>query len=384
MADYYETLGVAKNASADEIKKAYRKLALKYHPDRNQGNKEAEEKFKEISLAYETLSNPDKRRQYDQFGHDAYTRQGGAGGGGGYDYQRAQDIFSQFFGGGGGDGFSFEDLFGGSSRRRHDPNAPQRGDDLRYDLEIDFEDSMYGSERTIDITKLDTCSTCHGSGCAEGSGKKSCSRCGGTGTYTVSQGFFSVRQSCPHCGGTGQVIENPCKTCRGRGQVQVTKQRTIRIPAGVDNGSQLRDAGQGAGGKNGGPAGDLYIFIHVRPSSVFERDGVNLYCEVPVTFDVAANGGAIDVPTISGKTRLNVPAGTQHGQVLRLKGKGAPSLRRGMGRGDLHIRILVETPVNLSREQKELLEKFTASLKENNTPRHKEFVKRAGNFLKGE
>lgn len=383
MADYYETLGVAKTASADDIKKAYRKLALKYHPDRNQGNKEAEEKFKEISIAYETLSNPDKRRQYDQFGHDAYTRQGGAGGGGSYDYQRAQDIFSQFFGGGGG--FNFEDLFGGgSSRRQRDPNAPQRGDDLRYDMEIDFEDAMYGVERTIDITKMDTCSVCNGSGCAEGSGKKSCPRCGGSGTYTVSQGFFSVRQTCPHCGGSGQVIENPCKNCRGNGQVQVTKQRTIRIPAGVDTGSQLRDAGQGAGGRNGGPAGDLYIFIHVRPSSVFERDGSNLYCEVPVTFDVAANGGTVEVPTIAGKAKLNVPAGTQHGQVLRLKGKGAPSLRRGMSRGDLHIRILVETPVNLSKEQRELLEKFTASLKENNTPRHKEFVKRAANFLRGE
>ena len=380
MADYYETLGIAKDADADGIKKAYRKLALKYHPDRNQGNKEAEEKFKEISIAYETLSNPDKRRQYDQFGHDAYTRQGG--GGGGADYQRAQDIFSQFFGG--GSGFSFEDLFGGSSRRRTNPNAPRRGDDMRYDLEIDFEDAMYGVERTIDITKMENCNECHGSGCAEGSSKKSCPHCGGSGTYTVSQGFFSVRQTCPHCGGSGQVIEKPCKKCRGRGQVQVTKQRTVRIPAGVDTGSQLRDSGQGGCGFNGGPAGDLYIFIHVRPSRVFERDGSNLYCEVPVDFAVAAVGGTIEVPTISGKTRLNVPAGTQNGQILRIKGKGAPSLRRGVGRGDLHIRILLETPVNLSGEQKELLEKFAASLKENNTPRYREFVKRAGNFLRGE
>ena len=378
MADYYETLGVAKNASADDIKKAYRKLALKYHPDRNQGDKEAEEKFKEISIAYETLSNPEKRQQYDQFGHDAYTRQGG---GGGYDHQRAQDIFSQFFGGG---GFNFEDLFGGGGRSRRDPNAPRRGDDLRYDLEIDFEDAMYGVEKTIDVAKMETCDECHGSGCADGSGKKSCSRCGGSGTYTVSQGFFSVRQTCPACGGSGQVIEKPCRKCRGRGQMQVKRQRTIRIPAGVDTGSQLRDSGQGGAGINGGPAGDLYIFIHVRSSAVFERDGNNLYCEVPVTFAVAANGGTVEVPTISGKTKLNIPAGTQHGQILRIKGKGAPSLRRGMGRGDLHIRVIVETPVNLSREQKELLEKFTASLSENNTPRHKEFVKRAGNFLRGE
>jgi molecular chaperone DnaJ len=380
MADYYETLGVAKGASADDIKKAYRKLALKYHPDRNQGNKEAEEKFKEISIAYETLSNPEKRQQYDQFGHDAYTRQGG--GGGAHDYQRAQDIFSQFFGGGGG--FSFEDLFGGGGRSRRDPNAPRRGDDLRYDLEIDFEDAMYGVEKTIDIAKMESCDECHGSGCAEGSGKKTCSRCGGSGTYTVSQGFFSVRQTCPVCSGSGQVIEKPCRKCRGRGQVQVSRPRTIRIPAGVDTGSQLRDSGQGGAGVNGGPAGDLYIFIHVRSNPVFERDGSNLYCKVPVSFAVAANGGTVEVPTISGKTKLNIPAGTQHGQILRLKGKGAPSLRRGMGRGDLHIQIIVETPVNLSKEQRELLEKFAASCSENNTPKYKEFVKRAGNFLRGE
>ena len=383
MADYYETLGVSKDASADDIKKAYRKLALKYHPDRNQGDKEAEEKFKEISIAYETLSKPEKRAQYDQFGHDAYTRQGGAGGGGAYDYQRAQDIFSQFFGGGGGGGFSFEDLFGGG-RSRRDPNAPQRGDDLQYNLEIDFEDAMYGVEKSIDIAKMESCDECHGSGCAAGTGKKICPRCNGSGSYTVSQGFFSVRQPCPNCNGSGQIIEKPCSKCRGRGQVQVKRKLTIRVPVGVDTGSQLRHSGQGGAGVNGGPAGDLYIVLHVRSSAVFERDGSNLYCEVPVNFSIAANGGIIEVPTISGKTKLNVPAGTQNGQILRLKGKGAPSLRRGVGRGDLHIRILVETPVNLSKEQRELLDKFTASLKDNNLPRHNAFVKRAGNFLKGE
>lgn len=383
MADYYETLGVSKNASADDIKKAYRKLALKYHPDRNPGDKTAEEKFKEISIAYETLSKPDKRAQYDQFGHDAYTRQSGAGGGGAYDYQRAQDIFSQFFGGGGGGGFSFEDLFGGG-RSRRDPNAPQRGDDLQYELEIDFEDAMYGAEKSIDIAKMESCDECHGSGSAENSGKKTCPRCGGSGSYTVSQGFFSVRQTCPNCHGSGQIIEKPCRKCHGRGQVQVKRNLTIRIPAGVDTGSQLRHTGMGGAGINGGPAGDLYIALHVRPSGVFERDGNNLYCEVPVNFSIAANGGIIEVPTISGKTKLNVPAGTQNGQILRIKGKGAPSLRRGIGRGDLHIRILVETPVNLSKEQRELLDKFTASLKESNLPRHNTFVKRAGNFLKGE
>lgn len=218
----------------------------------------------------------------------------------------------------------------------------------------------------------------------ETAAKKSCPRCGGSGSYTVSQGFFSVRQTCPNCSGSGQIIENPCRKCHGRGQVQVKRNLTIRIPAGVDTGSQLRHTGMGGAGVNGGPAGDLYIALHVRPSGVFERDGNNLYCEVPVNFSIAANGGIIEVPTISGKTKLNVPAGTQNGQILRIKGKGAPSLRRGIGRGDLHIRILVETPVNLSKEQRELLDKFTASLKESNLPRHNTFVKRAGNFLKGE
>ena len=381
--DYYATLGISKSATDEEIKKAYRKLAIKYHPDRNPGNKQAEEKFKKISIAYEVLSDPEKRRNYDQFGSDFFQRGGGAGGFGGGQggFRDPMDIFSQFFGGGGFSGF--EDLFGGGSRRA-DPNAPQRGEDLRYSLEIDFEDAMYGVDKTIKVHRQEACDKCAGSGCKPGSSKKSCPRCGGSGSYTVSQGFFSVRQTCPACGGSGQVIEKPCGKCRGRGQVQVKRQRTIRIPAGVDTGSQLRDSGQGGSGVNGGPAGDLYIFIHVRPSAVFERDGNNLYCEVPVSFTIAANGGTVEVPTISGKAKLNIPAGTQNGQILRLKGKGAPSLRRGMGRGDLHIRIMVETPVNLSKEQKELLAKLAETMTGSNTPRHKEFVKRAGNFLRGE
>ena len=380
MADFYETLGVSKNASADEIKKAYRKLAVKYHPDKNQGNREAEEKFKEVSAAYETLSNPDKRRQYDQFGHDAYTRSGGGGGAGGFNYQQAQDIFSQFFGGGGG-GFGFEDLFGGG--RRSNPNAPQRGEDLRYNLEIDFEDAMYGVDKTISIPRQETCKECSGSGCESGSGKKSCSRCGGSGTLNISQGFFSVRQACPSCGGSGQVIEKPCKKCHGQGRVQVTSPLQIHIPAGVDTGSQLRVSGKGGAGLRGGSAGDLYVVIRVRQSKVFIREDNDLLCEVPVSFAVAAAGGEIDVPTISGKTKIRVPAGTQSDTVLRLKGKGAPSLR-GMGRGDLHIRILVETPTGLSKEQLELLEKFNASLTEKNHRKQNEFAERAKNFLKGE
>jgi len=380
MADFYETLGVSKNATADEIKKAYRKLAVKYHPDKNQGNKEAEEKFKEVSAAYETLSNPDKRRQYDQFGHEAYTRSGGGGGAGGFNYQQAQDIFSQFFGGGGG-GFGFEDLFGGG--RRSDPHAPKRGEDLRYDLTIDFEDAMYGADQKIDIARQETCDKCAGSGCEPGSGKRTCARCGGSGTLNISQGFFSVRQPCPQCSGTGQVIEKPCQKCRGQGRVRVTAPLQIHVPAGVDNGSQLRVPGKGGAGMRGGSAGDLYVVIHVRESNVFIREDSDLLCEVPVPFAVAAAGGDVDVPTISGKTKIRIPAGTQSDTVLRLKGKGVPSLRGG-NRGDLHIRILVETPTGLSREQLELLKKFNDSLTEKNHRRQQEFAERAKRFLKGE
>lgn len=379
MADFYETLGVAKNASADEIKKAYRKLAIKYHPDKNPGNKEAEEKFKEVSAAYETLGNPEKRSQYDQLGHDAYTRSGGGGGAGGFNYQQAQDIFSQFFGGGGG--FGFEDLFGGG--RRADPHAPQRGEDLRYALEIDFETAMYGDDKKINVTRLENCDSCGGSGCAPGSGRKSCPRCKGSGMLNISQGFFSVRQPCPNCSGTGQIIEKPCPKCHGEGRVRSTAPLSIHIPAGVDDGSSLRVSGKGSAGLRGGPAGDLYVILRVRPSNVFQRDENDLLCEVPIPFALAAAGGDLFVPTISGKTRIKVPAGTQSGTILRIKGKGAPSLRGG-GRGDLHVRLLVETPVGLSREQQELLEKFNASLTPKNQKRQSEFAERARNFLQGD
>ena len=376
MADYYETLGVSKSASADEIKKAYRKLAIKYHPDKNPGDKEAEEKFKEVSAAYETLSNPDKRAQYDQFGHDAYTRSGGGANAGGFN---AQDIFSQFFGGGGFGGF--EDLFGGG--RRQDPNAPQQGEDLRYALEIDFEDAMYGVDKKINVSRYENCEECHGSGCAPGTGKKKCTRCGGSGSLNISQGFFSVRQPCPSCSGTGQIIEKPCPKCHGQSRVKNTAPLQFHIPAGVDTNSQIRISGKGNAGLRGGPAGDLYVIIRVRQSNVFEREENDLLCEVPIPFAVAAAGGEVEVPTISGKTKIRVPAGTQSDTVLRLKGKGAPSLRGG-GRGDLHIRIIVETPSNLSAEQLELLKKFNDSLTEKNNKRQQEFAQRAKNFLQGE
>ena len=379
-ADYYQILGVERGASQDEIKKAYRKLAVKYHPDKNPGDKAAEEKFKEISQAYEVLSNPEERSRYDQFGHDAYTNAGH--GGGAYDSRRAQDIFSQFFGGGfGGGGFSFEDLFGGG--RQQNPNAPERGDDLRYDMEIDFEDAMYGAEKQVTIPRLQGCDACHGSGCEPGTGKKTCSRCGGSGSQTISQGFFSVRQACSACRGTGQIIEKPCRKCSGQGRVQIRDSFSIRIPPGVDTNSQLRVSGRGGAGLRGGQNGDLYVVFHVRANRIFARQGDDLICEVPVPYSVMANGGIIDVPTIAGKTKMRVPAGTQSGSVLRIKGKGSPNLRRGT-RGDLHVRLVVEIPAKLNREQQALLDKFNASLTESNTPKSVAFVKEAKPFLRGE
>ncbi len=378
--DYYQMLGVARGASADELKKAYRKLAIQYHPDKNPGDKAAEEKFKEVSLAYEVLSDPEKRRQYDQLGHENYTSRGSAGGGGQADYRHAQDIFSQFFGG--GQGFSFEDLFGGGGGRRS-YNGPIDGDDLRYDLEIDFEEAMYGTEKTLTLPGTVDCPECQGSGCESGSGRKTCPTCGGSGQQTISQGFFSMRQPCRSCGGAGQIIEKPCRKCHGKGQQRVEKSFRVNIQPGVDTGSRLRVPGKGGAGSRGGQPGDLYVFIHVRASDIFARNGNDLVCEVPVPVDVCVAGGVIDVPTISGKTRMRVPAGTQGGSVLRVKGKGVPALRGG-ARGDLHIRVVVETPIGLDRRQEELLQALTDTLGEKNYPRRAEYVRRAGNFLREE
>ncbi|MDD3117856.1 MAG: molecular chaperone DnaJ [Victivallales bacterium] len=382
--DYYELLGVAKNASAAEIKKAYRKMAVKYHPDKNPGNKEAEEKFKEIAHAYEVLSDQKKRAQYDQFGPEAFSRAsgpGGAGPGGMGGFNDPFDIFSQVFGGSGGS--IFEDLFGGG-RRSSGANTRRDGSDLRYDLEIDFEDAVYGADKKITIPRLNTCQKCKGSGCEPGSSRVRCPRCNGTGQISMAQGFFSIRQSCPNCGGTGQIIKNPCQACHGEGRVRVEKTLQIHIPPGVDTGSRLRVSGEGESGGPGGRAGDLYVVIHVRPHDVFVREGNDVLCEVPIDFVTAALGGIIEVPTISGTAKMKIPEGTQNGTILRLKGKGIPALRGG-SRGDQHVKIFVEVPRNLNREQKEALQKFrTACGNEKIHPMRDSFLERAKRFFGGQ
>ncbi len=376
--DYYDMLGVSRTASADEIKKAYRKLAIKYHPDRNPGDKAAEEKFKEIAQAYEVLSDSSKRAQYDQFGHDAFTRSGGAGaGGGGFGgFTNASDLFSSLFG-----NMDFGDIFGGG--RRHaprNPNAPVDGSDMRFDLEIDFEEAVYGSERKIKVPRPGPCDACNSTGCEPGSSRKACTRCGGTGSVIINQGFIQMRQGCPTCGGTGSVVEKPCRKCHGEGRIKEVKELKFNIPPGVDTGSRIRISGEGEAGLRGGQPGDLYVYLHVNPSDIFIREGVHLQCTVPVSFGVAAAGGVIEVPTVAGAAKMRIPAGLKSGMVLRLKGKGMPSLRGG-GRGDLLVQVVVEVPKNLTKEQLKLLDAFNASLTEANHPMRSEFVKRAAKFM---
>ncbi|HZG60569.1 MAG TPA: molecular chaperone DnaJ [Anoxybacillus sp.] len=345
--DYYEVLGVSKNATKDEIKKAYRKLSKQYHPDINKAP-DAAEKFKEIKEAYEVLSDDQKRAHYDQFGHTDPNQ--GFGGFGGADFD---------FGGFGGFEDIFSSFFGGT--RRRDPNAPRAGADLQYTMTLTFEEAVFGKETDIEIPREETCDTCHGSGAKPGTKKETCAHCRGTGQISIEQatpfGRIVNRRTCHYCSGTGQFIKEKCTTCGGSGRVKKRKKIHVKIPAGIDDGQQLRLAGQGEAGINGGPPGDLYIVFRVEPHEFFERDGDDIYCEIPLTFAQAALGDEIEVPTLHGKVKLKIPAGTQTGTKFRLKGKGVPNVR-GYGQGDQHIIVRVVTPTKLTEKQKQLLREF--------------------------
>lgn len=373
--DYYEVLGISRNATPDEIKKAYRKLAVQYHPDKNRGESASEEKFKEVSEAYEILRDPDKRGAYDRFGHNAFGP-GSRGGFGGF--HNPEDIFREVFGGGGGLGGIFEQFFGGG---QSDPSGPASGSDLRYNLQISFEESYSGVEKEISFHKLDACGTCSGSGSARGSSPKTCPTCRGSGQVTATRGFFAIRQACPACRGNGMIIENPCPDCRGEGRVEKKASVKVRIPAGVDDGTRLRSSGGGEGGLRGGPPGDLYVVIHVKPHEVFAREGDHLFCEVPITFTMATLGGEMDVPTPAGRERKKIPAGTQPGTLFRLKGKGMPHVS-GRGHGDLIVKVAVEVPTHLNSEQKKKLHEFAELCDENTSPLRKSFLERAKEFFK--
>ena len=383
--DYYEVLGVAKGASADEIKSAYRKLAMKYHPDRNPGDKAAEEKFKEAAEAYDVLHDPEKRQRYDQFGHQAFDGGAGGFGAGGMNMDDIFSMFGDIFGGrGGGGGFGgFEGFFGGGggrSRRAADPNAPRRGDDMTFRLDIDFDEAIFGSERTLELTLPAQCPECRGSGAAAGSKRVTCRTCGGAGAVIGGSGFFQVRQTCPTCGGEGSVIERPCKKCRGTGHVNTPQKISLKIPAGVDNGSRLRLAGKGAGGLRGGENGDLYVLLGVRESDIFARDGLDLGVDIPVSPVTAALGGTVSVPTPEGEAQLKIPAGTPNGKVFRLRGKGVPNLRGGAA-GDLDARIVFEVPANLDRKQREALENFQKLVSGGTFPQQQSFANKTRIFF---
>lgn len=378
--DYYEVLGVERGASAEDIKKAYRKMAVKYHPDKNPGDKEAEEKFKEVGEAYEALSDAQKRAAYDQYGHAAFdprARAGaGARGGAGGGFHDPFDIFREAFGGGGGS--IFEEIFGGGGRS--DPTGPRRGSDLRYDLEITFEEAVLGAEKEISVTKLESCENCHGSGAEEGSKMRQCQTCGGRGQVVASRGIFSIAQTCPRCEGAGRVVEKPCRKCEGAGRRERSSKIKLRIPAGVDTGVRLRRAGEGEGGIRGGSSGDLHVVLHVKPHDVFQRDGDDLICEVPISFVQAALGAELEVPTMTGKASIRIPHGTQSNTMFRLKGRGVKNLQ-GYGTGDLLVRVSVEVPTNLNSAQKAKLEEFALLCDENVNPKSKSFFERAKSFF---
>ena len=345
--DFYEILGVAKNSSEEEIKKSYRKLAMKYHPDRNPDSKESEEKFKEVKEAYEMLTNPEKREAYDRYGHAGVDPNMGGGGFSGAGAGGFADSFGDIFG----------DIFGGGGRGRGAGPQVYRGADLRYNLEITLEQAAHGFDTTIRVPSWDKCDTCHGTGAKPGTSPVTCGTCHGQGQVRMQQGFFSIQQTCPKCHGNGKVITDPCAPCGGQGRIKRNKTLEVKIPAGIDNGMRIRSSGNGEPGTNGGPAGDLYVEIHIKPHAVFQREGDDLHCEMPISFVKATLGGEIEVPTLSGKVSFTIPEGTQSGKTFRLKAKGIKGVRSGYA-GDLFCHVAVETPVKLTDKQKDLLKEF--------------------------
>jgi len=368
--DYYEILGISKDASASELKKAYRRIAMKHHPDRNPGDKASEDKFKEASEAYEILSDPQKRAAYDQFGHAGVDQNGGMGGGAGAGagFGSFSDIFGDVFG----------DIFGGGRGGR---GGPSRGADLRYNLQLSLEDAVRGTSVEITVPTLVACETCDGSGAKRGSSPQTCTTCSGMGQVRMQQGFFSVQQTCPSCRGKGTLITDPCGSCGGQGRVEETKKLSVKVPAGVDTGDRIRLSGEGEAGADGGPPGDLYVEVHVKPHEIFQREGRDLFCEVPTDFVDAALGGELEVPTLDGRVKLKVPPETQTGKLFRLRGKGVTPVRGGP-RGDLMCRVVVETPVNLTHKQKDLLKEFQSTMKgRKNSPRQSSWFEGVKNFF---
>jgi molecular chaperone DnaJ len=370
--DYYKVLDVPKTATEAEIKKAYRRLAMKYHPDRNPNDKDAEERFKEAKEACEVLTDAQKRAAYDQYGH-AGVEAAGRGGRSGF---AGGDAFSDIF------GDVFGDIFGAA--RRGDARTQQfRGADLRLELELDLDQAVFGYTAEVEVPKLAECETCHGSGAAKGSTASACDTCGGSGQIRISQGFFQLQQTCPRCRGNGTIIKNPCDTCLGQGRVRRTRKLSVKVPAGVDTGDRIRLSGEGEAGRNGGPPGDLYVEVSVREHAIFERDGEHLSCEVPISFATAALGGTVEVPTLEGDVTLKVPAETQSGRVFRLRDKGVKPVRGG-ARGDLFCRVVVETPIHLSAEQRDLVRKLDETLKQDSTrhaPREQGFFEGVKRFF---
>lgn len=372
-ADYYEILGVSKSATSEELKKAYRKMAMQHHPDRNQGNKEAEQKFKEVAEAYEILSDPQRRSAYDRFGHAAFEQSGG--GFGGFEFGTGfADIFDEMFG----------EILGGGNRQSSRGGGTQRGQDLRYDLEISLEEAFKGTDKQITIPNSASCSDCKGSGAAAGTHPTDCSMCRGLGRVRAQQGFFTIERACPTCHGAGRVITNPCKKCGGQGRVRQERTLQVTIPAGVEDGTRIRLAGEGEAGARGGNSGDLYVILDIHSHPIYQRDGANLYCRVPIPMTTAALGGTVQVPTIDGDTtELQIEAGTQSGHRSRVRHKGM-SVLRSSSRGDLYVDLAVETPVHLTKKQKELLKEFAdESEKHKTSPESESFLSKVKEMLGG-